>query len=112
MARTYKKEYKDRVARAKAAGFESYHEQRAFRGENVDVLRMMRETYTDLFPKNVKLDTRGVVELYDILQDYFITGEEAVTGQMRHELVSFFLDEGMKESAAVKSMREILGTTP
>ena len=112
MARTYKKEYKDRVTRAKAAGFESYYEQRTFRSENEDVLREMRDTLSHLFPKKLTLNTRDIVELYDVLQDYLMTGPNAVTGQMRHELVSFFMEEGMNEKDAVRSMREILGTTP
>lgn len=113
MARTYHAEYERRQQRALERGFTSYHEERQFRAENAGILNasIVRETLAALFP-NTTLGPQQLVGLWEVLGDYLMSGGEEITGAMRHELVQFFIDQGMDTTQAVHEMREILGTSP
>lgn len=105
-------DYMSRQIAAVERGFYSYSEERAFRQEYGDVLNasIVSETLREMFP-NIDLGPKTLVELYDRLGDFLVTGEDAITGEMRHELVAFFVEQGYSETEAVDQMREILGTS-
>lgn len=112
MARNYRDEYRSRKERAIAHGFTSFYQERKFREENRSVLKTgLVETIREMFP-NADLGPREIVGLYDVLGDFLVTGETKITGRMRHDLVTFYMEQGLDEDDAVEAMREILGTTP
>lgn len=110
--RTYHQEYLDRTRRAIERGFTSYNEERNYRAAHRDVLTsgIVKTTLREMFP-NIDLGPQELVDLWETLDDYLMGGEEEITGQMRHELVSFFVEQGMTEDTAVRTMKEVLGTS-
>lgn len=111
MARNYHDEYLARKERAIARGFTSFYQERRYREENRSVLKSgLVETIRDMFP-NADLGPREIVGLYDVLGGFLVTGETEITGRMRHDLVAFYMEQGLDEDDAVEAMREVLGTS-